>query len=114
MFSFCAPFIDFCSCMMNMQKFLTIVKICTLLKVLTRSYEYGMSEDNDDAQRLANLQEAARDTPYFIHNNCTGPLDAAMDKAWLTILPMNIQANQTLILWAQTTACCKVGYNMCS
>ena len=88
--------------------------ICTSLKVLTRTYQYGIFEDSDGAHRLAYLQEAARDTPYFIHNNCTGPLDAGMDKAWLTILPMNIPANQTLFLWAQTTACCKVENDMCS
>ena len=78
------------------------------LKVLASTYDYGLFEDSEDVHRLAYLLEAARDTPYFIHNNCTGPLDASMDKACLTILPMNIPVNQTLILWGQTTACCKV------
>ena len=78
------------------------------LKVLASTYDYGLFEDSEDVHRHAYLLEAARDTPYFMHNNCTGPLDASMDKACLTILPMNIPTNQTLILWGQTTACCKV------
>ena len=73
------------------------------------TYGRKLLDTSNTSDKLSYLQEAARDTHYFIHNNCTGPLQATMDKAWLTILPINIPEQESLKLWAQTAVCFNVG-----